>query len=1096
MTTQHALRTGLLAASSALALVLPGVALAQEQGAPAISIDRPSASVTSDAVSLAPSRDAQIITRDDILPNVPAPAGALDSGVTGVGQMVIRNSPTSFSVGLCTGSLINPRTVLFAAHCANNRPADAYGSPTGGVPMSFGFNADNLPAVRQWLGLDGGTVNATNKALNLYNVEHLWYDQRSLAFGFLEADIALATLDTPAFDIPTWAMLFTPIDQQEHVTIIGYGGRGTNASGNLGIDWRRRIAENYVSFLGSLDDLDTGLGFSAGGLPQNLYFTAFTDPSGIYDVTQLRLDFGIFGSGDTPLPREGTTAGGDSGGPLVLDQKYNRDVIIGVLSGGGSIFGTQFGDAYGSYSFYQPLHAFWQVIVANNPYVYATTKGGKGQWTDPNHWVQAMDPNYLVGLDGNLLNRLPNAPGAEVGGEGAKFGEVCGIQLTFPFPKTGQCTQFEQDAVVGATGPQFFVEGGPGTQNFVPNNIRANPQAGIRPRYFDVTLNRGSTTLSGADITIDRFTMEGLAKLEVAQGASLSVLGDYTQLLGWTDLNGRISANETFLLSGVLSGTGTFRTPFLTSVASIIAPGAARGTGTLTIDGNAILASGSTLMIELNRAGSDRLSVTGTLSLSDPGDANAIGSKLVINKAAGAAPRWGQTFTIAQAGTGIDGQFGKTYAALGVLRPELTYTGNEVTATLQAGRLSDLISPNALTATAFAVALDLLRDRSYTSLYNLYGAVDLMDGAALTQSLSSLAPRSNEQGRQLFERQSRQLFGVVTDRLSTIGSAQATTGTLSIIGSPLGVIDQDGTTRAAQLTRAGFAGLAPDQQRALALPEGVTGFVTGGIVAGQSLGYSADRVEDGTRSTYFGMGLEHEVARNFMLGIAAGHASGSSFGGGDQARSTLDQVALYGSYQLGGGAYTGFAANMEQARIRTARFGIGLAGGSSLFGEQDASRIALVSETGVNVDIARGLTLTPRVQLGYTRAQLSSMTELGGEAALAIDDVTTQRVDAKVGMKLAGSHSLGNGWTFVPQLQADYVRLLDGAESGMEVRFAGADYVAIALPLAGGDNQWGELKGGFTVGNRTLQLGAGFETSVGRSDLRDDRAMADLTIRF
>lgn len=1092
MTYRSALHRGLLAATSAFALTSVGVN-AQSRADLHVVDEAAQGGAFVDIGTLSDDQPG-VITRDDVPPNVPAPAGSLDSGVNGVGQMAVRGNPATFGLGLCTGTLINPRTVIFAAHCVNTRPDTAYGSPTGGTPISFGFNADNRPAVRRWLGLDGGTAGVTDQAFNIYNVEQVWYDPRSLDGGFLQADVAIATLDTPAFDIPTWAMLFTPLDGQEHVTVTGYGGNGTSGTQVVGtsppIDFRRRIAENYVSFLGSLADRNQFLfGDREGDYEQNLYMSSFSDPAGtaVYNPAQRRFDFGLFGADDVPLPREGVTAGGDSGGPLILDQKYNIPLIIGVLSGGSRFFGAQPFGSYGSHSFYQPLHSFWDVIVANNPYVYATTKGGNGQWTDPGHWIQAMDPNYYVALNGQLINRLPDAPGEGVSGTGAKFGDVCFLADCQDFTRAGEET---------ADGPDFFVAGGPGTENFVPNNVTANPRAGVKARYFDVTLAAlGSTTLSGADITIDKLTVSGITKLDIARDASLRVLGDYTHGLGWTNVDGTLAARETFLLNGVLSGSGTLRTPFFTSVAGIVAPGGQQRFGTLTIDGNAILASASTLFIEANRNGADKLAVTGTLSLSDPSNAGAGGATLIIARAPGAAPRFGQSFTIAE-GSKIEGRFGNVYASLGVLRPELTYTDTAITANLRAGRLSDLLSRGSLTATAFAVALDALRDRSYASLANLYGSIDLMDGATLDAALSSLAPRSNEQGRMLSERQSNALFGVVTDRLSTMGTGGAATGTLSIVGSPLGVIDRDGATRAAQITQAGFAGLSPDRRQVASLPEGVSGFVSGGVIAARGQSFSSDRIEDGARSTYFGMGLEHEVARDLVLGIAAGHASGLSNGGSDQARSTLDQVAVYGSYQVGGGAYLGFAANMEQAKLRTSRLGFGLNGGSNLFGEQDASRLTAVTEAGVNLSVTRGLTLTPRVQLGYGRAHLSNLTETGGDAALAIDEVTTQRVDAKVGMKLAGTQSLGNGWTFIPQIQADYVRLLDGADSGLDVRFAAADDFVIALPIAGGDRSWGEVKGGLAIGNRTVQFGAGFETSVGRSELRNDRAVADVTIRF
>ncbi|TCD01878.1 autotransporter domain-containing protein [Erythrobacteraceae bacterium CFH 75059] len=1086
MRTPTTVRSLFLAATSCFALALPSGAMAQG-AAPAAghAIDSAARGSVTDVPDLGEDRSA-IITRDDISPVLPAPGGSLDSGVNGVGQMVVRANPANFSLGLCTGTLINPRTVIFAAHCVNTRPAEAYGQPTGGVPISFGFGADNLPAVRRWLGLDGGTLYATDTARAIFNVEHVWYDPRSLNGGFLQADVAMATLDTPAFDIPTWAMLFTPLTGQEHVTVTGYGGNGTNALGNRGIDYRRRTAENYVSFLGSLADRNEFLFGARSGFEQNLYMSSFSDPAGVgaYNPAAGRFDFGLFGPNDVALPREGTTAGGDSGGPLIVDQKYDRAVIIGVLSGGSRFFGAQQFHNYGTHSFYQPLHSFWQQIVANNPYVYATTRGGAGQWTDPGHWIQAMDPNYLVDLDGRLINRLPNAPGDEVSGTGAKFGDICFLT---------ECEDFTRPVASNATGPEFFVAGGPGTQNFVPNNVRANPQLGIRPRYFDVTLSAGRTTLSGANITIDRLTLNGPAILDIAASGSLRSLGDWTQIAGWTNVDGTLSAREAFVLSGLVSGTGTIRAPFFTSVSGVIAPGGADRIGTLTIDGNAILASGAALFIDAGRAGADRLNVTGVLSLSDAANPAATGASVVFNKAPGAAPRHGDSFVIASAAGGVEGQFGRVFSFQGVLRPELRYTANTVVAELRAGALVEIIGRNNPTARAFGAALDTLREGSYGALFNLYGAVDLMDPVSLTAALDSLAPRTIQQGRTLMQQQGNALFNAVGDRLSVMGTAG--TGTLSIVGSPLGIMgaEASGMGHSPQMS---FAGLTPGGTRSAALPEGVSGFVSGGMTSGQGAAGVTNRVEDGMRSTFFGMGLEHEVAPNFTLGMAAGHAQGVTIGGTDEARSSLGQMALYGSYQLGDGAYVGLAANLDQARIRTTRAGFGTGGSFGLFGEQDLSRITAVAETGVNVAMGGGLIVTPRAQLSHQRTRMSGFTETGGEAALAVEAVTLAQTDARLGVKLSGSRRLAGGWTFVPQLQADYVRVLGGGDAGLNVRFAAADHLAIALPVAGGDTDWAEVRGGLGIDNGTVRFGVGVESSIGRSDLRNDRAVADVTFRF
>ncbi|MGI9362853.1 MAG: trypsin-like serine protease, partial [Parasphingorhabdus sp.] len=174
-----------------------------------------------------------IVVREDITLNDPPPVGALDNivDVTGIGQMATRPDQNTTGIGLCTGSLINPRTVIFAAHCVNDQPAESYGFDSGGTAISFGFSADNLPGVRRWVGLDGGIANATDVDFNIYNVEQVWYDERSLPTGFLEGDVALATLDTHAGDIPTWTLHFSPLTEETHGIINGYGARGQGADG-------------------------------------------------------------------------------------------------------------------------------------------------------------------------------------------------------------------------------------------------------------------------------------------------------------------------------------------------------------------------------------------------------------------------------------------------------------------------------------------------------------------------------------------------------------------------------------------------------------------------------------------------------------------------------------------------------------------------------------------------------------------------------------------------------------------------------------------------------------------------------------------------
>lgn len=1093
-----------------------------------------------------------IIVNNTLNPNTPPAGGVLDSGVTGVGQMIsfVQSSPTAAGLSLCTGTLINPRTVIFAAHCVNTRPAHQYGSQTGtgggvngnfgaitsitnvvnrapltsqGVPISFGFQArnrctDTTAGVNSTVTTVGNGCQAetgayetwrnggfnTNTGQAIYNVNQVWYDLRSLgpnSAGFIEGDIALATLDTPAFDVPTWTMLLTPLTSETHSLSMGYGVSGSNATAQgptpcttncsvLGpIDYRRRVVENTLSVLGSLQDRNAWLFGSASAGPnfQSLYMQDFDSPEG----QGAGFDFDVFNG--AALPREGTTAGGDSGGPLVIDQRFDRPVTAGTLSGGSRFFNGQRFSTYGTHNFYQPLFLFWDAIVANNSYAYVGAKAGNGNWEDGSHWVQLMDPNYAIEVNGALVNSLPDTPALGVSGNTVKFGEVCFLD---------DCTDLADDDTATAppvgNGTPILIAGGPGSTNFVPDNVNpvnsADPALSVKARYYDVTLSEaGTTTLSSAR-TVDALTLDGAAsKLKIASGGSLNVLGEVNQWQGWTQVDGLLkSGRDTFIGSGILSGSGTIQAPFVTVAAAVVAPGGGDKIGTLTINGNTILSSGSSLFIDALRGSADRLAVGGALSLSDSAGA----ASLVFNKVTdGAAPRHGDRYTIATASGGIIGTFGQIYSFQGVLRPALTYNANSVVAELRAGSLVEILDNGNATEIAFASALDALRASSYNSLYGLYGAVDLMDSQRLSATLNGLNPTIIGETRSLNERQSRVMLNAIGDRLSMLGS-RSLGGTLSIVGQPYALValgSEGGIPASAGLTD----GLQPAQTSLQRLPKGMSGFISGGFSANAASYGESDR-NSGQRSWHIGMGLEMEVAENATLGTAFGYSNGYSLPGVDRSQtdSRMVQAAAYGSYRFGDGAYIAGLAAAERSRAaidRTASTGEAM---FDLAGATTASRYSIQAEAGVNMAVGRGLTLTPRAGLSYASYSFGGYRETGGELALRIDDLNLQRLDARIGAKLAGSMPLAGGWTFVPQLQADYVHSLSGADDGMKVRFAAAPDYAFLLPLAGGDGSWAEVRGGMKLTNGPFEFGAGLESSLGRSDYKDDRAVADFTFRF
>ncbi len=1132
-----------LLATSALVLGAGSPAFAAP-GAADVSV-APYASIIK-KVELNDGPEPQIVVADPR-----TPAQAVDpTNITGVGQMVVDNG--GGNIGLCTGSLINPRTVILAAHCVNTRAASAYGKPSGGVGIGFGFQADTLPTLRTWLlpTVPGGATNAqqfqTNVAGAFYNANMVTYNPLSLepaARSFLYGDVALASLDTPAANIPNWILLFSTLSQVPitangtgyNVQINGYGLNGTGQAGsNASSDFRRRIAENMIGALTSVDKFEQFLfGSAPGTLTQNLYFMDFDDPRRALTGAS-PFDFNAFR--DNARPNEGITASGDSGGPLVV-QNFARPVIAGVLSGGYTrFFNGQPNNSYGTVSFYQPLYLYWDWIAANNPYRYVAAAAGDGRWADAARWTTTLDPAYQILSGGQLVNGIPNDPGAQKAGTTGQFGEIC-----FQNTATSEClnvatnvTRIENRrigtdgsagvadngagsgfvtadgamaqgdgtaAAIAATqfdGPLFsalppstIVNGLPGATGFVPNNVDGNRLTGAIGRYFDVTLGAAGTTTLDIGVTIDRLTLNNAgARLAITSAGSLTSLIDMTQRSGVTQVDGTLTSRGDFLvMGGGLTGSGRINAPFTTSVAASIAPGAEGTVGTLTIAGNLILASASSLVIDLGPSStSDRVAVVATNFIGTNavnGNAN-LGGRVAFDATPGTVVRNNDLYTILTAQGQITGTFAAPTAISAILTPTFIYTANAIQVRIAAGSYGNVIARTPVQI-AYAALLD--QNRASGAVPAIYDTLDLQSAATIQATFEGLAPRTEQMRSSLGVAATDTMARLYRDRIAQL-TPGALRGTLAYIGRPVQTAAAL-TTMQAAATR-NDSGDSTTTVREGRLPDTMSGFLAGGYIDGSSLPM-ATAVPLGGRDKFDGFflaaGVETEVGEHAVVGASLSYTdlrANSAFGG-QSATAQLYQGSLYGKLERTGYYLDGlFSAGL--LRTNTVR-GATIVGNTSTLRGRDGS-LAVAGEVGLGKMFGGAVQIGPRFALRGSYIAFSRLAETGGVAALAIDRDRFATVQGRAGLMLKGSGRVR------PFGSITYVYGFNRYPVSFEANFVGGAGANQVFALSSHDRHWIEASGGLAIDTGNVEMSVGVDSMFERQDVRNQSYRAAIKVRF
>lgn len=1115
-----------------------------------------------------------------IIPNenrTPAEIVDTEDRFRGVG-LIVTNVPGSNTIGSCTGTLINPRTVLFAAHCVNTRPDTDYNGTAVRAAVSFNVNA--LPGLQSWFA-----NSQSNPALGVYNVNRIFYDPRSLinpaALGFIEADIAIASLDRPAVGIPTWALLFSTLPAPAaidpvrgtnyHVNIVGYGRTGNATQGAItASDFRRRAAENLLGGFLSPDDRNAFLfGPAAPSLPQNLYQIDF-------DSQRRQAQFDINVHRDNALPNEGTTGPGDSGGPLILGRANNRlaneDLVIGVLSGGSRFFGAQPFSALGTTSFYQPLSLYWQYITATNPYRYVGTVAGNGNWEDPSRWVTLLDPVYrVINASGQVVNGLPTTPEQGRAGTTGDFGGVCVefenaldecidvrtgvVTRTGPPPPPprpadgtevvteigtfrgsfsadlltgGETTALPGDAALPALAEaeaatpadaalapaaaptavlpgELIVEnaaqntvpglpapslanGLPGATGFIANNVApvvsANPALNVTPRFFDVTLSQAGTTTLSSAVTIDRLQLRGPAGLTIATSGNLTSLIDVSQFgTSTTTVNGRLtSAGDYTLFGGTLEGTGTIAAPFLTSVAGTISPGTAGTAGTLTINGNLVLASGTTVLADITGTGAaDRITVNGSANL---------GGRVAIGGLERQVNGQGRVFTILSATGGITGAFTPT-AISPILSQVFAVQNNALTMEVRAASYRTVINAADPQQLAYAQLFD--QNRPNAALSSLYG-LDFASVGAIRDTFSALAPVSEAAVPAVVGQMVNNLQGFYDARLRE-ASRDRSGGRIAVIGAPahtaLAALNPQG-----QPLGDGLLGLeaqgGASEATAGTIREDVGIYVAAGRITGDVAALPGFERETEVEGFYLAGGIEVYPGENSLVGVSGWFsAMDAATPLTQRLESDVFAATVYARHELPTGPVLDAQLSIGSLGVGTRREVLFL--GQAQFLTSSTSDHLLVSGAlGVSYDLeTRFGTFSPGIEGRYASVDLGPVAEQGGTLALAFQRTRFESTQARAGVDYERQ---AKGL----QLNAA-VQMVHEFEDGPQL--VAANFVSGIGPNANflvntADTNWAEISLSAQFGEGPLTFGLGFDSTIGRANADTRMLRASGTFRF
>ncbi len=1069
-------------------------------------------------LGIAPQAHA-ITTQDYIDPNSLVDTSDTFSDVVGIG-ILTQTSPTTAGGFVCSGTLVNPRTVFTATHCvANDFGGSELYSENGffsiGVTTDPQFGLTNLI---NWLNTGVGMNNVTDVIMPPGQ------DQPGV-FSFPDQDFTMLALGTPV-DTRGTPILLSPMTRAFIGTMVGYGTFGTGSDPEQGLDFRRRSARNVVQYLGTSEnfDDDTFGPDDYGDSTQQLYWADF-DRVGRQEFFDdaLGIDYdplpGDALTSNNPTRTEGNTGGGDSGGPL-LTNLNGRQFIVGTLSGGNTIFvdgdGNPLFDFYGTNTYWNPLYKYAAEIIANNPYKYVHALSGDGDWTDPRHWEQQLDPNfYILDSHGNPVNAIPrNDPSDDStqfgtfrnifdvfdGGDGLPDGasiatnsgqvaltdDVQAIDVSNTarggFPGHGGNNGNGNNGNNGNHGqPRPPTLQGPGSRNFVPNNTDGTPGVAYQnpAQYFDVTFdNRGTTTLRNAAIEIDHLTLaDDRAELDIRGTGSLLVNLETEIESGQLNVDGALRTRNLINAFGVLSGRGTITAPGgVYNLGGIVSPGD-YNIGTLTIDGSFSQSHFGTMFFQIASNGShDLLDVTGTASIA--GDLIVQSDRRL---------RFGDRYEVVHADGGVTGNFDDVFSGHSLLYGRTVRDSDSIDLLIDAHKISEYMGRGS-PMWSLGHAIDMARvGGHYHDLAGLFDVIDYIDVNALNFVLPTFAPMNAFSQLGLANEFSQGITQSLTVRSSELragvrglsqGSMMAGQRMLQPMGANVSTPD---TSMQLQ------SGPMAPQQGESRFGAFVSGYGNLSDVGGEA--YDGDRFNMASLTTVSAAnvtaGVDYRVDDHFVIGVAS---TMSRYMAHDEGVTPLSYegygATVYASWWSNNwnlDSYVG-VAHQDYQIDRTLTPGLF---GTSADAKPGAAQMMAGVRAGWSVHPFNGFEIGPRLSFDYQRLTLDSYAEAGGgDLNLQVDgrEITSLQVRTALEFAYQPVDRYGNAGPFAAFGNVAMVNELGDGADIVQARFAAAPEFPFII-ANGLDRSWGTASFGMAYRpDVSTSLGLQASSDFGRDD--------------